>query len=159
MRGTPDLSTWAGVASALEAHLQSAAFADTGTNHWVKPVDLPFGVDLTPAALDDNIVHFAISSGYSEGSLIRVVIETLPGRALIPVLVAKSLSSPRRAVADLVAMKEAGRRRPLPVSHAERERGRHRSRAMPRLEAGGGWPFGMLSPSAGDVACRATKAS
>jgi hypothetical protein len=106
MRPSRDLTTWSGVASALEAHLQSAELADTSTNHWVKPVDLPEGIDLTPAALDDHIVHFAISSGHSEGSMIRVVIETRQGRTFVPVLVAKSLSSPRRAVADLIAIEE-----------------------------------------------------
>lgn len=101
-----DLSTWAGVASALEAHLQSPALADTSTNHWVKPVDLPDGITLTPAALDECLVHFAIGQGYSEGSLIRVLIQTGQGAPLIPVLIAKSLRSPRRALTDLVAIEE-----------------------------------------------------
>lgn len=106
MSHTVDLTTWAGVASSLEAHLQSAELADTSTNHWVKPVDLPSGCDLTPAALDECLVHFCIGQGYSEGSLIRVIVQTGQGGPLIPVLMAKSLASPRRAVADLLAIEE-----------------------------------------------------
>lgn len=101
-----DLTTWQGVARALEAHLQSEALADGVNNHWVRTVDLPEGVHLTPVALDEHLVHFCIGQGLSEGTLIRVLIQTGQRDPLIPVLIAKSLSGPRRAIPDLIAIQD-----------------------------------------------------
>ena len=97
-----DLTTWRGVACALESHLQSEALAETSTNYWVTSCDE--ASECRPADLDESLVHVAISEGRCEGTMIRVLVQKAQGDPLIPVLIAKSLASPRGAVADLLAI-------------------------------------------------------